>query len=155
MLKGQTEPALRLGVVPKKKAGCCETGRSRRVVDKPTDADCKARRYCFWQEWGCWPSTGSSATIPVSGLAWRNAYLAPVSCRALHLSFCDGGYQYVHDEARVGRKNHQIRWGRWRCEDALHRAAGNLSFQEPRPKSEQDGPVDYRRGPDDQRQRHL
>ena len=45
--------------------------------------------------------------------------------------------------------------GGGRCEDALHRAAGNLCFQEPRPKCEQDGPVDYRRGPDDQRQRHL
>ena len=63
-----------------------------------------------------------------------------MSCRALHLSFCDGGYLYVHDEARVGRENHQIGWGRWRCEDALHRAAGNLCFQEPRPKCEQDGP---------------
>ena len=41
-----------------------------------------------------------------------------MSCRALHLSFCDGGYLYVHDEARVGRENHQIGWGRWRCEDA-------------------------------------
>ena len=38
---------------------------------------------------------------------------------------------------------------------AFHRAAGNLCFQEPRPKCEQDGPVNYRRGPDDQRQHHL
>ena len=53
----------------------------------------------------------------------------------------------------VGRENHQIGWGRY--EDALHRAAGNLCFSKPRPKCEQDGPVDYRRGPDDQRQRNL
>jgi hypothetical protein len=30
----------------------------------------KARGYCLWQSGG-WPSRGSSATIPVSGLAWR------------------------------------------------------------------------------------
>ena len=34
------------------------------------------------------------------------------------------------------------------------RPATNAS-EEPRPKCEQDGTVDYRRGPDDQRQRHL
>ena len=36
------------------------------------------------------------------------AYLAPVRRPIL---FCEGGYQYVHDEARVGRENHQIGWG--------------------------------------------
>jgi hypothetical protein len=36
-----------------------------------------------------------------------------------------------------------------------HRATGNLCFSEPRLECEQDGPIDYRRGPDHQGQHHL
>ena len=72
----------------------------------------KARRYCLWQEWGCWPSTGSSATIPVSGLAWRKLRTWRRSGRCI--SVLRWRYQYVHDEARGGRENHQIGWGAMR-----------------------------------------
>ena len=48
------------------------------------------------------PSRGSSATIPVSGLAWRKLRTWRRSGRCI--SVLRWRYQYVHDEARVGEK---------------------------------------------------
>ena len=74
-----------------------------RTTRRPDSVSCR--------EWtlGLWPATGKLLNNPVSGLAWRKLRTwRRVSCRALHLSFCDGGYTYVHGEARVGQDCHQI-----------------------------------------------
>ena len=86
------------------------TSLSRETQPQYEIEENKARRYCFWQEWGCWPCAGSSATIPVSGLAWRSC--VPGAGPGAASQFLRWRYQYVHDEARVGRENHQIGWGR-------------------------------------------
>src|SRR5262245_19234090 len=123
--------------------------RSHLSREKPHD-NTRSRRYCHARSGRCvlgpdgtpWQSLEASSWDRIGSNTLRQwTDLAP------RVTVAMGRYRSCSprslSRARVSRK-----WGRTygRTEDALHRAARNLRKQEPKPRCEQDGPLDHRRG---------